>query len=134
MAEVNLKFIWDVVSQIRVGKTGHAYVVDGHGQLIAHPDISLVLQKTDLSRLSQVREAILGQAPGSMEPRPENPIARDLAGRQILTATAPIAPLRWWVFVEQPLGEAFAPLYAAASRTLVLIGFGVALSIAFALT
>ncbi|PYM61229.1 MAG: hypothetical protein DMD79_13380, partial [Candidatus Rokuibacteriota bacterium] len=129
VAEVNLKFIWDVVSQIRVGKTGHAYVVDGHGQLIAHPDISLVLQKTDLSRLSQVREAILGQAPGSMEPRPENPIARDLAGRQILTATAPIAPLRWWVFVEQPLGEAFAPLYAAASRTLVLIGFGVALSI-----
>src|SRR5262249_46347890 len=48
VAEVNLKFIWDVVSQIRIGSTGRAYVVDGRGQLVAHPDISLVLQKTDL--------------------------------------------------------------------------------------
>ena len=48
VAEVNLKFIWDVVSQIKIGKAGHAYVVDGQGELIAHPDISLVLQKTDL--------------------------------------------------------------------------------------
>ncbi len=48
MAEVNLKFIWDVVSQIRIGKAGQAYVVDSRGQLIAHPDISLVLKKTDL--------------------------------------------------------------------------------------
>src|SRR2546422_10207455 len=57
VAEVNLKFIWDVVSQIRVGKAGHAYVVDSRGQLIAHPDISLVLQKTDLSALPQVQQA-----------------------------------------------------------------------------
>ena len=50
VAEVNLKFIWDVVSQIKIGKAGHAYVVDGQGVLIAHPDISLVLQKTTLRR------------------------------------------------------------------------------------
>src|SRR5205814_857956 len=31
MAEVNLKFIWDVVSAIRVGQTGRAYVVDADG-------------------------------------------------------------------------------------------------------
>src|SRR6266850_1265348 len=45
VAEVNLKFIWDVVSQIRVGREGRAYVVDSRGALIAHPDISLVLKK-----------------------------------------------------------------------------------------
>ena len=50
-AEVNLKFIWDVVSQIKIGQAGQAFVVDGQGALIAHPDISLVLQKTDLTRL-----------------------------------------------------------------------------------
>ena len=48
-AEVNLKFIWDVVSQIKVGEGGKAYVVDARGRLIAHPDISLVLRNTDLS-------------------------------------------------------------------------------------
>ena len=36
MAEVNLRFIWDVVSQIKVGDRGQVYVVDGQGRLIAH--------------------------------------------------------------------------------------------------
>jgi hypothetical protein len=57
VAEVNLKLIWDVVSQIKVGAHGHAYEVDGQGRLIAHPDISLVLRNTDLSRLAQVQAA-----------------------------------------------------------------------------
>ena len=56
-AEVNLKAIWDVVSRIRIGKAGYAYVVDSLGRLVAHPDISLVLQKRDLSALPQVRSA-----------------------------------------------------------------------------
>src|SRR5262250_2981108 len=57
IAEVNLKLIWDVVSQIKVGERGHAYVVDAQGRLIAHPDISLVLRNTDMSKLAQVRAA-----------------------------------------------------------------------------
>ena len=31
VAKVNLKLIWDVVSQIKVGKNGGAYVVDAQG-------------------------------------------------------------------------------------------------------
>src|ERR1700732_4748667 len=50
IAEVNLKLIWDVVSQIKVGERGHAYVVGAEGRLIAHPDISLVLRNTDMPR------------------------------------------------------------------------------------
>src|SRR5499427_4001368 len=60
IAEVNLKLIWDVVSQIKVGERGHAYVVDAQGRLIAHPDISLVLRNTDMSKLAQVRAARAG--------------------------------------------------------------------------
>ena len=33
-AEVNLKFVWDVVSRIKIGATGLAYVVDAD----RHPD------------------------------------------------------------------------------------------------
>jgi GAF domain-containing protein/HAMP domain-containing protein len=124
-AEVNLKFIWDVVSQIRIGPTGRAYVVDGRGQLVAHPDISLVLQNTNLSRLAQVEAALAGPSPQAREVT----VAQDFAGRQVLTASAPIAPLGWWVFVEQPLGEALAPLYASAFRTVGLLLAGVALSV-----
>src|SRR6476661_8877909 len=60
VAEVNLKLIWDVVSQIKVGEHGNAYVVGAQGRLIAHPDISLVLRNTDMSSLAQVKAARSG--------------------------------------------------------------------------
>jgi signal transduction histidine kinase len=126
-AEVNLKFIWDVVSQIRIGSTGRAYVVDGRGQLVAHPDISLVLQNTNLARLAQVEAALAPAAPGTE--RREVTVAQDSAGRQVLTASAPISPLGWWVFAERPIGEALAPLYASAYRTVGLLLAGVAFSV-----
>ena len=44
-------------------------------------------------------------------------MAESLAGKPVLSAHAPIAPLGWLVFVEVPLREAFAPLYGAALRT-----------------
>jgi signal transduction histidine kinase len=128
VAEVNLKFIWDVVSQIKIGKAGFAYVVDSRGTLIAHPDISLVLQKTALSSLPQIQAALAGP-PRPGEERDEVTIARDLQERQVLTAHATIAPLGWSVFVEQPLAEAFAPLYSAILRTVVLLVVGLAMSV-----
>ena len=110
VAEVNLKFIWDVVSRIEVGTAGRAYVVDSGGYLIAHPDISLVLHKTDLSGLPQVRAARLD----SPAKTAISMVADDRLGRQVLTSFAPIPALGWFVFVEQPEAEAFAPLYAIA--------------------
>src|SRR5256886_5251239 len=64
IAEVNLKLIWDVVSQIKVGERGQAYVVGAQGRLIAHPDISLVLRNTDMSKLQQVQAAQGGSGGG----------------------------------------------------------------------
>jgi len=130
-AEVNLKFMWDVVSQIKVGKAGHAFVLDGQGVLIAHPDISLVLQNTTFAGLEQVKAA-LAAAPAGQEPQ-EVTLARDLKNQRVLTAYAKIAPLGWSVFVEQPLGEAFAPLRAAIQQTVILVVIGVALSLVAAL-
>ena len=126
VAEVNLKLIWDVVSQIKVGERGHAYVVDAQGRLIAHPDISLVLRNTDMSKLAQVRAA---RASASGAPAtPDNPAetvqeAENIEGRKVLTAYAPVAPLGWLMFVELPAEEAYAPLYAALKRlAFVLLG------------
>jgi signal transduction histidine kinase len=132
VAEVNLKFIWDVVSQIKIGKAGHAFVVDGQGVLIAHPDISLVLQKTTFAGLDQVKAA-LAAAPGRNERRSEVAIARDFKGRNVMTAYATIAPLKWTVFAEQPLEEAFASLNASIQRTIMLLVAGVILSVAASL-
>ncbi|HEY4472768.1 MAG TPA: cache domain-containing protein, partial [Stellaceae bacterium] len=58
VAEINLKLIWDVITALKIGQGGYAYVVDQRGRLIAHPDISLVLRDTDLSKLPQVAGAL----------------------------------------------------------------------------
>ncbi|MFB6448641.1 sensor histidine kinase [Bradyrhizobium tunisiense] len=117
IAEVNLKLIWDVVSQIKVGENGHAYVVGPEGRLIAHPDISLVLRNTDMSGLAQVRAAQAGG--GTMANALEE--ARNIQGRKVLTASAPIAPLHWTMFVELPVEEAYASLYASLQRLAIVL-------------
>ncbi len=126
IAQVNLKLIEDVLAQIKSVGHARAYVVDAQGRLIAHPDISLVLRNTDMSRLEQVRAARAALANNSAEQVQE---ATDIAGQKVLTAYAPVAPLGWLVFVETPIEEAYAPLYASIERTgLVLLG---ALALAF---
>ena len=120
IAEVNLKLIWDVVSRIKVGKHGQAYVVDAQGRLIAHPDISLVLRKTDMMRLAQVQAARRGATGAATE---EIETSTDIQGRKVLTAFAPVSPLGWTVFVELPVDEAYEPLISSLQRTtLVLFG------------
>jgi signal transduction histidine kinase/HAMP domain-containing protein len=123
IAQVNLKLIWDVVSKIKIGEHGRAYVVDSGGRLIAHPDISLVLRNTDMSRLAQVRSARAGSSAEAVRE------ADDIGGHKVLTGYAPVNPLGWFVFVETPIEEAYGPLYRAIARTgYVLLG---ALALAF---
>src|SRR5215203_940184 len=124
VAEVNLKFIWDVVSQIKVGKKGQAFVIDSRGRLIAHPDISLVLRNTDLSRLDYVSAA--RSTDGASKEGVE--IVNDVQGREVLTAHAPILPLRWLMFVELPIDEAYAPLYESIKRSSYLLMGGLMLA------
>jgi len=134
VAEINLKLIWDVITGLKIGQGGYAYVVDGRGRLIAHPDISLVLRDTELATLPQVAAA-LSAAPAAPGAQPAVSVAKSIGGGSVLTAHAAIAPLGWLVFVEVPLSEAFAPLYGQAARSLVLLllGLGIAAIAAFAM-
>ncbi len=122
VADVNLKFIWDVVSRIKVGERGLAFAVEASGNLIAHPDISLVLKKTDMSTLPQVAAALKGGAAA-------NETARDLAGQRVLAASATIPSLGWSVFVETPRGEAMAPLTATLWRMAAVLAAALAISV-----
>ncbi|MGE5128484.1 MAG: GAF domain-containing protein [Sphingomonadaceae bacterium] len=125
--DVNLKFIWDVITRIKVGHQGKAYVVDANGLLVADPDIGRVLRKTDLSSLAQVKAAMSGlQGEPAM-------LARNPEGVEVLTAYAPIDPLGWKVFVEQPVSEVYATLDASIARTVALLVAGLAISALVAL-
>ena len=122
VAEVNLKFIWDVVSRIKIGDKGKAYVVDANGLLVADPDIGLVLRKTSLAELAHVR-------PDARSTDDEPAIvSHDLAGTKVLAAMAPIETLGWRVFVEQPVSEVYARLNASLAWMAALLLGGLAVS------
>jgi adenylate cyclase len=128
VAEINLKLIWDVISAIRVGESGHAFVLDVPGRLIAHPDISLVLRGADDATLRpfQATRAAVTAAGGVAT-------GVDAQGKAIAAAAATVPGLDWSVVVEQPLAEAFGPIYAALWRTggLLLAGSILAVLLAF---
>ena len=119
-ADVNLKLVWDVVSAIHVGDKGFAYVVDDHGRLIAHPDLSLVLRNTDFSQLPQVAAALKNAGAAGA--------ATSHEGAAVLTAYAVEPRTHWVVFVEQPLSEALVTAYRSLVRSLALLGFGLTLA------
>jgi class 3 adenylate cyclase len=131
VAEVNLKLIWDVISAIKVGETGSAFVLDAPGRLVAHPDISLVLRGADdatLEPFRAIRAAVVGAGAGLAT-------GQDAQGNAIAAAAAPVSGPDWTVVVEQPLSEAFGPIYAALWRTgaLLLAGGAFAGLLAFVL-
>jgi len=125
-AEVNLSYIWDIVRDIQVGKAGYAYIVARSGDVIAHPNISMVLQRHKAGHLEQVKSAL---RPAPNIQKPESIVTQGLNGDEVLSSYAYLPNLDWAVIVERPLAEAYEPLYASLLRTytLVTIGLGIAL-------
>ena len=122
VAEINLKLIWEVISEIHVGQSGDAFVLDRSGRLVAHPDISLVLRGDDdpaAARLKELQKATIG-AGG------ETANAVDAEDRSVIAAMAPIPGPDWMAFVEQPASEALGPIRAALWRTGLLLLAGAA--------
>ena len=124
--EVNLKYVWEVISAIKQGRAGYAYAVTRGGDLITHPDISVVLQHRNVAQLNQVKAAfqpVLGLTQAKAV------VADNLSGDKVFSSYALIPTLDWAVIVEQPVGEAYEPLYGSMLRTssLVLVGLVVAL-------
>lgn len=126
LAEVNLSYIWEIVRDIQVGKAGYAYIVARSGEIVAHPNISLVLQRGNAGHLEQVKAAL---RPAPDIQKPKSIVTRNLSGENVLSSYAYLPSLDWAVIIERPLEEAYEPLYASLLRTstLVLIGLGIAL-------
>jgi signal transduction histidine kinase/CheY-like chemotaxis protein len=111
-AEVNVRYVWDVVQEIQVGESGYAYVVDDAGSLVAHPDLHLVLQRKNLSDLPQVAALRNPDAGDGVAG-----VYQNLAGQSVLVSHVHIPNVGWTVFVERPMTEVYAPLLASLART-----------------
>jgi len=99
VVELNLKPMWDIVQQTKVGDHGVAYVVNAEGRVIAHPDFSVGKSLRDVSSLAQVQEARTTPSTGSVR------MARDMNNQEVVAVYARVAGPGWLVFVELPIGE-----------------------------
>ena len=97
--ELNLGLLSEIVQQIKVGNGGVAYVLDGEGRVIAHPDSVVRKSLRDLSSLAHVQEARTSRSAGSAR------IARDMNDQKVVAAYARVAGPGWLVVVELPIAE-----------------------------
>jgi putative methionine-R-sulfoxide reductase with GAF domain len=109
VGEVNLKFIWDLVDQLKVGKTGYAYVVDNQGNLIAFSDTSRVLAGENLAQVSEVKEFVENPSLSS-DITPEIVSYSGLLGDKVVGTYVPLGTPQWAVVTELPVSEANQPL------------------------
>ena len=125
-AQVNLRNIRDLISSIQFANGGYAYIVSRYGDLIAHPSISLVLKRPNLSSSDQVRTGFAqeDQAPQ----RSPTLVTTSINGDKVLSSFTLIPQLDWLVVVEQPLREAFDKFFEALFRTTALLVFGLGMA------
>ena len=117
-AELNLKFMWDLVDKIKAGKTGLAYVVNRQGELIAFGDISRVLARENLTRLNTVNRFVKGAlSPAAGQAN----ISRGIKGNLVVASYVPLGAPDWAVVVELPLAEAYQPLIGSLLITLASV-------------
>lgn len=127
-AQINLRYIWDLISSIQFGTDGYAYIVSRYGDLIAHPSISLVLQRPNLSHLDQVQRGFSKSDQDGLEEESSTSVTTNLPGQKVLSSFTLIPSLDWLVVIEQPMNEAFDQLFEALFRTSVLLLFGLAMT------
>ncbi len=108
ISEVNVTNLWQDVSQIKIGDTGYAYLVDDRGRFIAYQDSSRVLQRygADMSMMPPVADFIAGKTEKSLHAYEY----KGINGDAVIGVYSPIRGSGWAVVVELPEREAYAPI------------------------
>jgi signal transduction histidine kinase len=121
IAWIDLRHVWDIVSSVRVGDSGYAYVLDAAGNLIAYGDPAPILAHKNPVQTNPGLRAHLQTTGGVGE-------YVGLNGVEVVGSHAPIASTDWVVVVETPLTEAYTILYRALGLIALLLIVGILLA------
>jgi GAF domain-containing protein/HAMP domain-containing protein len=120
MAEVYLRFMWDLVGRLEVGEGGLVYVVDRYGNLIAFGDVTRVLRGENVSHLNEVEEFI--RNPALVDETGAN-ISTGINGTSVVGTYVPLGMPDWAVVTELPITEAYREVIqsTAVSAGVILV-------------
>jgi signal transduction histidine kinase len=107
VARLNLKFLDFVAAEAQVGETGYAYVVDRRLMLLANYTQTGYPPLTRLNDHPELLAAIRNR-----DTAPQR--YHGLKGETVVGMVLPVAGIDWFVVVEQPIAEAYAPVYRLA--------------------
>lgn len=108
VAKVDFDQIWQWISEVKIGEEGLAFVVDGKGNLIAHPEPARVLAHSNFSTLPVVKD-FLGHRKLSPDRWREY---RDERGKKVAAFYQELPKLGWAVVTQVPSNEVFRPIHS----------------------
>ncbi len=127
VANYDIKNLWQTVLSTRVGEGGYAYVVDGLGNLVAHPDSKFLEGTKKLTNVDAVKQLISNDL--------ETRKTESETGLQVISTPQIIKDSGWAVIVEEPVSSIYASVNSyiklATTVGLTAIVLSIALSIYF---
>ncbi|MBN1179143.1 MAG: sensor histidine kinase [Anaerolineae bacterium] len=116
-ARLRANVVWEIVADIPFGETGLAYITDHNGQIVAYPDIDVVLARTNIASQMEVQNALA--APD----HDWNGLYTNFSGESVMGSTLAVPGTDWTIFTEVSQAEAFA----VTMRALLVLGGGMLL-------
>ncbi|MBN1486403.1 MAG: PAS domain S-box protein [Anaerolineae bacterium] len=126
MADVSLKQLWKLITEIQVGEDGYAYLLDEHHVIIAAnstlPEDMLYKDLSDYDYVAEITET-----PDTAH------VYTGLQGNEVIGTAAFIPCMGWYVVLEYPASVAEAPIQnlllfmgvAVSLVTIIAVGLGV---------
>ena len=114
--EVNLESLLGFTADLRVGKTGYVYVVNQRGEILVHPDRSVVLAGLNALANPVVQAFVAGKKEGLSNGR-----YVDRRGVDVLTNARAMVEPKLLVVVVQSVDETLASVSRIGKRQAVLL-------------
>lgn len=109
-----------LLSKMQLAEGVVAFVVDGKGSLIAHPDKKRALQRENM-RVNEAVGRLLAGEVGAAE-------FRDEMGSVMVGAYVPARKFDWGVVVEEPIGSAYFEMRRLETNSLLFVIAGILLT------
>ncbi len=134
VAEIGLRRLSEFVRRVAISSDMRLMVVDGRGQVVAHPDAELSSQQTNIGNLDILVRS--RERAGTKESVTEK---FTFEGRKVMGTAHGIAGTEWTVLVTEPLDRVHQPVWeilyglalAGAFSALLAIGIGVLMATGF---